>query len=184
MVARLPRLIEHAAGLFNLLESSKRLSACLSRARLRRRRRHCLGALHLIGSLLKLPRRLFKFRIAAIARQTFEFAGNASRFLDHFLLLPLRLTTSTAATLHLAAHPLLNLLLLPSRQFLQSPRDLVLLLVLRRLLLTLQSLVLILHLVELKLEQIGQVLRILAAPHRRLARRPGPLEYRGRWLRL
>jgi hypothetical protein len=85
------------------------------------------------------------------------------RLVDHLLLLPLRLAASAATTLLLAAHALLDLLLLPACKLLQAPGNLILLLILGRLLLALDGLVLILHLIELKLEKVCQILSALAA---------------------
>ena len=75
------------------------------------------------------------------------------------MLLSLRAAAAAAALLLLLrAHLLFDLLLLTASQLLKPARKLVLLLALALLLLALYGLVLILHLIELKLEQIGQLL--------------------------
>lgn len=122
-----------------------------------------LGASQFVGGLLHLLSGLGEFWVAAVARQFFELASHLLRFVDHFLLLALRAAASAALLLHLRAHSLFELLLLASRKLRKPPRDLVLLLTLILLLLPLNRFVLVLHLIELKLEEIGEFLLVLLA---------------------
>ncbi len=118
---------------------------------------------HRIGRLAQLPRRLHQLRPVLLARQLFEPARRFFRLVRELALL---LTGAAARGLlpERGAPPLpLRFLLLPARELLQLLHQLVELLI--RLLLRglLTALVLVRHLVELHLEQVGEILRHGAA---------------------
>lgn len=120
-----------------------------------------LRALQFVSSLLHLLSSFGELLIAAITREFFKLSSHLLRFVDHFLLLPLRASAAPGLLLSLRAHLLLELLLLTAREFGKPSRDFILLLTLILLLLPLNRLVLVLHFVELKLKKIGEFLLIL-----------------------
>ena len=117
---------------------------------------------HLVGCLAKLPRGVAELGPVLLARQLLE---TSRRFFDLFGERSLLVAAAAALLAGLRPPSLpLGFLLLAPRQLLQLLEQLVELLVGLLLLRALRRLVLVGHLVELELEQVGQVLGHRALP--------------------
>ncbi len=121
-------LLHPPPRLFETFERALALRDGLVRVTLRR----SLRALHLVRRLIQLTAQLLQLRVAPLARQPFEFARGLARLLDQLLLLSLPAAAPAAAVarlpLPLSSALLFELLLLPAREFFQTPLGLRLLL--------------------------------------------------------
>ena len=144
-------LLQPASGLLETLQRRP----CL--------RRGCPAGLrgrlaHRLRGLLQVTGRLLELSVVHLTGQALELARRLFRL---FGQVALRLAASGGATLVLLGPPSLplGLLLLPASQLLKLLEELVYLVVRLLLLAALHGLVLVLELVELELEEVGQIVR-------------------------